>query len=55
MVKIAVIYEGETEEIIFNSYGFKNLLKSNHLELIKPVKYISGKLKNLKKKERNIL
>jgi hypothetical protein len=45
MVKIAIVYEGETEEIIFNSDGFKKLLKSFNLEQVKPVKYISGKLK----------
>ena len=45
MVKIAIIFEGETEEMVFNSANFNNLLKSYNLEQIKPVKYITGKLK----------
>lgn len=43
--KIGIIFDGETEEIIFKSAELKNILKAKNLQSVGEFKYQSGKIK----------
>jgi hypothetical protein len=43
--KVGIIFDGETEEIIFKSADLKNILKAKNLQSVGEFKYQSGKVK----------